>query len=679
MVKKKIKKKKEALTTSRMIHEILVGQLSIPLYQIVNDKAFSKYTMLDRPDLLISNVEYDIDKDNEDEYIKNLVAYAEVKDNCKVNDNEWKNAYNQAIKKSKSLNMPYFIVTNCNVVYFYNAHNGNEIELNGNPIREFQDLDILNLILNELRKDKNLINISTEGDLKGKISEAVFNKKLWELANIYRQIDFKNITEKIDFTIGFIALKYFEEKESQMNCKLADEVYWSDIKKINKLSLFVNNLEIYIKRLEKSTEFKEFKDLMEIVRLKIEDIADEDVREIFDIIESFKELHGCGFDLFGAVYEMFASNKEKGDFGEFFTRRHYTHIFSKILLSKEKSYDSNKKFRILDPACGTGGFLTEAYKVLCDNFKNSSTLNDEALNFLRKECIFGIDVKQENVSRTKLNMFLVGDGHTHIKKDNTLEISINNNDKISGFLENYEWDKFDYIVTNPPYGNGNIEAETESVTTTRLEVAFIVKIIKMLKDNGEACIIIPDGFFENPSFSDLRNEIMESVDIKAIVSLPKFAFAPYTKEKTYAFFIQKRPKSITRIQCEPIWMYIIDNDGYANSDKRFPTKLKNKNGSWKHDEISAWYNIDTNKAMLGILEERWRAFDDIKNPSEYINEKGEKSFLVKGGFIKISDINKENYYNLLPEYHLRKVTPDYITFDDFDKELESVLQSLKLL
>lgn len=164
MVKKKIKKKKEALTTSRMIHEILVGQLSIPLYQIVNDKAFSKYTMLDRPDLLISNVEYDIDKDNEDEYIKNLVAYAEVKDNCKVNDNEWKNAYNQAIKKSKSLNMPYFIVTNCNVVYFYNAHNGNEIELNGNPIREFQDLDILNLILNELRKDKNLINISTEGD-----------------------------------------------------------------------------------------------------------------------------------------------------------------------------------------------------------------------------------------------------------------------------------------------------------------------------------------------------------------------------------------------------------------------------------------------------------------------------------------------------------------------------------
>ncbi|MDK0627801.1 N-6 DNA methylase [Clostridium perfringens] len=678
--KKKVKKKKEALTVTRLINEILVGQLNIPLHQIVNDKTFTEYTMLDRPDLLISNIKYDIDKDNEDEYIKNLVAYAEVKDNCKIDDSDWKDGYNQATKKANALNIPYFIVTNCNVAYFYNTKTGDELKLNGNPIREFQDLDILNLILNKLKENNQITDIVTDGDLKGKISEAVFNKKLWELANIYRQINFKNITEKIDFTIGFIALKYFEEKEIQMNCKIADEVYWSDISKMNqKLALFVNNLIIYIERLEKSTEFKEFKDLMEIVRLKIKEIPDEEVREIFNIIESFKELHGCGFDLFGAVYEMFASNKEKGDFGEYFTRRHYTHIFSKILLSKENIYDNKRKFTILDPACGTGGFLTEAYKILYENYKRTNTLTSESIKFLQEECIFGIDVKQENVSRTKLNMFLVGDGHTHIRRNNTLNLILNDEKNIISLADNEEWKKFDYIITNPPYGNGNIEAETNSVTTTRLEIAFIVKIINMLKDNGEACIIIPDGFFENPSFDNFRKEVMEKVDIKAIISLPKYAFAPYTKEKTYAFFIKKRNKLITKIQGEPIWMYIIDNDGYANSDKRFPTKLKNKNGSWKHDEISSWYDIEKNIPMLGKLEERWRAFDDINNPTTYVNEKGENITLVKGGFIKISDINEENYYNLLPEYHLRKIKPDYITFEDFDKELDEILKSLKSL
>ncbi|MBW4862709.1 MAG: SAM-dependent methyltransferase [Paeniclostridium sp.] len=683
-LKKKTKKKQEALTVTRLINEILVSQLKIPLHQIVNDKTFTKYSMLKRPDLLISNVPYDLVANNEDEYIKNLVAYAEVKDNCKVDDKDWKDAYNQGMEKSKLLDIPYFIVTNCNIVYFFNSKTGKELRLNGNPIREFQDLDVLNLIVNKLKKNNEIEDIKTDADLEGNITQTVFNKKLWELANIYRQIDFKNITEKIDFTIGFIALKYFEEKEEQMNCKLKDTIYWSDLKDENRLQFFVSNLNTYIQTLEKNTEFKEFKDLMEVVRKKIEKINDEDVRYIFDVIESLKELHGCGFDLFGSVYEMFASNKEKSDFGEYFTRRHYTHVFSKILLSKEIAYNSERKFNILDPACGTGGFLTEAYKVLYNNYKVSSTLNEESIEFLRKECIYGIDVRQENVSRTKLNMFLVGDGHTHILKDNTLELSIKKDEKtgiefIHGKQEEYTVKKFDYILTNPPYGNGNIEADTNSISTIRLEIAFIVKIIKMLKDGGEACIIIPDGFFENPSFAKFRKEVMEMVNIKSIVSLPKFAFAPYTKEKTYALFIEKRPASLTKIQSEPIWMYIIDNDGFANSDKRFPTKLKNSNGSWKHDEISSWVSTEDGESKLGILEERWRTFDDIKNPTVFVNEKGEEVSLTKGGFINMTDIKEENHYNLLPEFHLRKVMPDYITFDEFDEELNSILDSLNNL
>lgn len=677
----KKKGKQEALSVTRLISEILVKQLNIPLYHIVNDKTFKNYTYMERPDLLISNVAYDVNNNNEDEYIGHLVAYAEIKDNCKVKDKDWENAYLQGLKKAKLLNMPYFIVSNCNVAYFYNTVSGKELRLNGNPIREFLDLDILNIILKRLQKNPMLEDIYTGAIFEGNVTQTVFNKKLWELANIYRQEDFKNINEKIDFTIGFIALKYFEEKELQDKRTLdKNDVYWSAIANIENDQLFVDSLISYIKRLEKNTQFQEFKDLMETVKTKILDIPKNEVREIFNIIESLKTLHGCGFDLFGSVYEMFASNKEKGDFGEFFTRRHYTHIFARILLSEEVSFDGDRRFTILDPACGTGGFLTEAYKVLENNYRNSSTLNEESISFLQKECLFGIDVRQENVSRTKLNMFLVGDGHTHIMKENSLKVTLEEKEEKSyDVCDRLGWERFDYILTNPPYGNGNIKAECDAVSSIRLEIAFIAKIIKLLKVGGKACVIIPDGFFENPSFAKFRKEILEKVYIEAIVSLPKFAFAPYTKEKTYALFMKKKSEKLTKIQKESIWMYIIDNDGFANSDNRFATKLKYKNGSWKHDELSPWVNIEDGEIMPSLLEERWKSFDDRNKPTEYINELGNVKVVVKGGFVNMKDINHNNYYNLLPEFHLRKISPDYISIDDFDTELTKLCKKYRTI
>ncbi len=80
MVKKQ--KKQEALSVSRLINEVLVAQLSIPFRQIVNDTTFSKYTGSKRPDILISEFEYD--GTNDEQYIKNLVAYAEAKDDCRL-------------------------------------------------------------------------------------------------------------------------------------------------------------------------------------------------------------------------------------------------------------------------------------------------------------------------------------------------------------------------------------------------------------------------------------------------------------------------------------------------------------------------------------------------------------------------------------------------------------------
>ena len=672
----KKKKKQEALTVRRFISDVLVEQLNIPNKNIVNDTTFRKYTKSDRPDLLISEKPYDLKKQNDSEYISNLIAYAEAKDDCVVDSKDWKDAIKQGNKKSKNLKIPYYIVTNCKVSYFYNSKNGKELKLNGSPIREFQALDILRIIFKQLSKNNDLTDIVTGVDAKTKISEANFNKKLWELAYVYRNLNFKNISEKIDFTIGFIALKYFEEKIEHENKKARNKDYWSDFKrdiKEDKKDRFLTGLSAYIKHLEEETEFVEFKELMDLVynyinhkeNGKLEFDIDYTI-EIYEIIDSMGELHNSGFDLFGAVYEKFAGNKEKSDFGEFFTRRHFTHVFSKLLLKEERFFNKDKSFTILDPACGTGGFLTEAFKILQSNYKETKTLNKNAIKFIKEECFYGWDVKIENVSRSKLNMFLVGDGHTNILKKNTLK------DDIESF-----YDSFNYIITNPPYGNGIDQADTSSLSTKRTELAFIARIIKLLVDGGKGCIVVPDGFFENPSYEKFRIEVLEKVNIKAIVSLPKFAFAPYTKEKTYALYFEKKSKDDTSFQKDDIWMYIIDNDVYANSDKRFPTQLKDDDNKYIHDEISFWVDKDGNE-NLGILEERWIKYDDSKTDgTEWLNEKGISVKQRKGGFIKMKDINAKNFHNLLPEFYLRPYEPKFISIKEFNKELLSIKDNLK--
>ena len=645
----KRRNKKEALAVTRLIHEVLVNQLSIPFRQIVNDSNFSKYTGTERPDLLVS--EFGYDGTNDDQFIANLVGYAEVKDKCAIGDAEWRDALAQGQKKTRKLNLPYFIVTNCSSSIFYNATTLEELTLNKNQIREFQTIDILRLIKSRLGTNPKLSDIQTNVDSISAISEAIFNKKLWELATIYREINFKNNQVKIDFTIGFVSLEFYEEKSILDNTKDKTKIYWSDCDDEIDEKL-VGNLTKYVERLSKETNFREFDDLINTVRVAISDgdvqlVSNEQCRGIYKIINSMRPLHGTGFDLFGAVYEMFASAKEKKEFGEYFTRRHYAHVFAKLCLKNEMFWNPDRKFTVLDPACGTGGFLTESYKVLKNNYeRNSGAYSKEFDNFLQSDCFYGIDVRDDNISRTKLNMFLVGDGHTNIARGNAL----------NAIEHPLPVDEFDYIITNPPYGAGTIRAATSSVSTTRTEIAFLCRVRELLKIGGHACVIQPDGVLENPSFALFRRELLETLSIVAIISLPKFAFAPYTKEKTYAVYFTKRSDSSTPIQRTPIWMYVIDNDGLANSDKRFPTKLRNNRNGWLHDEISGWVTTDGIE-MPGLLEERWCSFDDSRTPTEWLSEKGENLRLRKGGNIDIDTVIADKYTMLLPEYYLRSWSP----------------------
>ena len=131
------------------------------------------------------------------------------------------------------------------------------------------------------------------------------------------------------------------------------------------------------------------------------------------------------------------------------------------------------------------------------------------------------------------------------------------------------------------------------------------------------------------------------------------------------------------MQSDPIWMYIIDNDGFANSDKRFPTRLRGNNQEWLHDEVSG-YSDNNGIERKCLLVQSWKVKDDLSaGGSEWITDKGQKVKMRKCGFIPFETIRKDTYYTLLPEKYLRPYEPHYIDEAKFKREMADIEKQIK--
>ena len=262
--------------------------------------------------------------------------------------------------------------------------------------------------------------------------------------------------------------------------------------------------------------------------------------------------------MYGSVYESFADKNVKKDFGEYYTRRHITRMLSEILLKDEIV---PREIVLCDPACGTGGFLTEAYRILLRNYTASGNLTPAVNENLKTETFFGFDIKPTNISLSRINMCLAGDGHTNITVTNNSLITLQEN-------------KYNYILTNVPYGDykGSVSMENfDYGKKKRYENLFLEKVVKSLVAGGKAVIIVPDGVLESPSLESFRTNLLNDVKIEAVISLHKYVFRPYTTEKTFALILQKRLQNeIARPLNYDIFMYILENDRIPKGDKRYP-------------------------------------------------------------------------------------------------------------
>ncbi|MCD7878355.1 MAG: type I restriction-modification system subunit M [Candidatus Gastranaerophilales bacterium] len=290
--------------------------------------------------------------------------------------------------------------------------------------------------------------------------------------------------------------------------------------------------------------------------------------------------------LFNDIYEqLLQSLQSAGNAGEYYTPRAVTQFIVDMV-------NPQLGETILDPACGTGGFLACTIEHLK---KQSTTTNDgEVLN----NSIYGIEKKPLPHQLCTTNMILHGiDTPINIKRDNTLAKPINN---ISPS------ERVDCIVTNPPFGGTEEDGiETNfpaSYRTKETADLFLLYIIAKLKPNGRVGIVLPDGaLFGEGVKTRIKEKLMEDCNLHTIIRLPKSVFAPYTSINTNLLFFTK---------CSPTketWFYRLDMpEGYKNFSKTKPMKKEH------FQEVIDWWKNKKEIHIDGFDKAKKYTIQEIK-------------------------------------------------------------------
>lgn len=264
----------------------------------------------------------------------------------------------------------------------------------------------------------------------------------------------------------------------------------------------------------------------------------------------------------GDVYEQLLNDlRGAGNAGEFYTPRAIT-----AFMVDRVNPRLDKGEKVLDPACGTGGFLTAAI----DHFRHQLNAKNE---FSIDDLILGFEKKQLPHLLCTTNMLLHGiDVPSQIKHTNTLSTAWN------------AWrddQRVNCIITNPPFGGYEDDSVGAGYKHPTKETAdlFMQLIVKLLEENGRAAVVLPDGFlFGEGIKSEIKKTLLQHCKLHTIIRLPKGVFAPYTSIKTNLLFFTKGSKldeGSTHFHTDTIWFYEHPYPkGYKSYSKSKPIKLE---------------------------------------------------------------------------------------------------------
>jgi type I restriction enzyme M protein len=277
------------------------------------------------------------------------------------------------------------------------------------------------------------------------------------------------------------------------------------------------------------------------------------------------EISKASRDAIGDAFEQVMLPSLRGSQGQFFTPKNIVTTVVNILNPSENDL-------ILDPACGTGGFLTNVL------------LREENYNLSAK--LYGLDKDAFLVKISSLYLALLDSSNSRIFCENSLEIPDNWS---SETRNNIDFDMFDIVMTNPPFGIKIPIKNQELLKTYELghkwsndnefdqwiktsdlherqppQILFIERCLRLLKEGGKLGIVLPEGVFGNPRDRYIINYLLKNFKILAIISCGHLAYMPHTHIKTSLLFVEKISPPSTDY---PIFVAVADRVGHDKNGK----------------------------------------------------------------------------------------------------------------
>lgn len=312
---------------------------------------------------------------------------------------------------------------------------------------------------------------------------------------------------------------------------------------------------------------------------------------------------------FGSIYEQILKDLQSaGNAGEFYTPRAITRFI--VDRVDPKLHES-----VLDPACGTGGFLSCTIDHKRDKYVNSP--EDEKI---LHDSIHGIEKKAMPHMLCITNMILHGiDTPTNIKHDNTLA---------RPYKDYTNKDRVDVIVANPPFGGteedgieNNFPANLRTRETADL---FMALIIKRLRVDGRAAVVLPDGFlFGEGTKTKIKELLTTECNLHTIVRLPNGVFNPYTGIKTNILFFTKKAESEWPAT-KDIWYYEHPYpDGVKSYNKTKPMsfeEFKTEQAWWGDESDGFASRVETEQAWKVKIEDIIKSNYNLDRKNPHIDE-----------------------------------------------------------
>ena len=218
---------------------------------------------------------------------------------------------------------------------------------------------------------------------------------------------------------------------------------------------------------------------------------------------------------------------------------------------------------LIDPACGTSGFLVAASEYLKDNRKEDIFFNRQNKDHYMNHMFHGFDMDRTMLRIGAMNMMTHGVDNPFIEYRDSLSD------------QNPDREKYSLILANPPF-KGSLDYDTVSTDllkvckTKKTELLFLALFVRMLKVGGRCACIVPDGvlFGSSTAHKAIRKELIENQRLQAVISMPSGVFKPYAGVSTAILIFTKTGHGGT----DNVWFYDMKADGFSLDDKRSEVK-----------------------------------------------------------------------------------------------------------